>query len=76
MINAYILGQISPNTEKATVDQLNNINGVQEAHIVFGKFDIIAKISADTEEILNTIILDKVRQIPELVKTQTLLVAE
>ena len=76
MITAYILGQISPNTEQATVNQFKNINGVQEAHIVFGKFDIIAKLSAETQETLNSTILNQIRQIPELIKTQTLLVAK
>tara|TARA_Y100000310_G_scaffold3277_1_gene4193 strand:- start:116 stop:376 length:261 start_codon:yes stop_codon:yes gene_type:complete len=75
MINAYILGQVNPDTEKATVDRLKEISGVKEAHVVFGKFDIVAKLSAENQEILNNTILEQVRQITDFTKTQTLLVA-
>jgi DNA-binding Lrp family transcriptional regulator len=76
MINAYLLGQLNPETEQNTIDKLRAINGVQEAHIVFGKFDLVVKLNAETQESLNNTILEEVRKITDITKTQTLLVAK
>jgi len=77
MINAYLLGQINPEGgDENTLERLKSINGVQEAHIVFGKFDIVAKIRSETPETLEKTVFEEIRKLPDIIKTQTLLVSE
>ena len=74
MINAYILGQVTPEKETSVIEKLKTINNVEEAHVVFGKFDIVMKLKAETKESLNSTILDQIRKLPDIKNTQTLLV--
>lgn len=76
MINAYVLGQVIPESEQETISKIRAITGVQEAHLVFGKFDLVAKLSAENATALNSIVLEKIRQLPNLIMTQTLLVSK
>ena len=77
MINAYLLGQVNPEGgDENILERLKSITGVQEAHIVFGKFDIVAKIRSETPETLEKTVFEEVRKIPDIIKTQTLLVSE
>jgi DNA-binding Lrp family transcriptional regulator len=75
MISAYLLGQVNPESEQGLIQKLKAITGVEEAHVVFGKYDIIAKVHAETETALSNEVLEQIRQLPDFTKTQTLLIS-
>lgn len=49
---------------------------MKEAHLVYGVYDIIAKIEAESMEKLNETVAAKIRRIPEIRSTLTMNVAE
>jgi len=58
--------------EKKIISELNAINGVTETHGTFGLYDIFAKIEANDEEGIQTIVTGSIRKMPEIHSTMTL----
>ena len=53
--------------------KIKAIEGVKEAEIVYGVFDIIVKVKTETMEQLKQIITFKIRMLPNVLTTNTLL---
>jgi len=49
---------------------------VKEAHLVYGVYDMIAKVEAESTEKLNETVAAKIRRIPDIRSTLTMSVAE
>lgn len=75
MVIAYILATVKSGTEKEVVDALKNEPRVKEAFLLYGEFDVIAKIDLNSISDLSDFILDKIRAIQNIEKTATLIVA-
>lgn len=73
MINAYILGKVEPNREGNVVHDLKSISGIKRADLTFGQYDFIAQIEAKDEMQLKSIIIEKVRMLPGVASTMTLI---
>jgi hypothetical protein len=78
-ITAFVLINASAKKEVRLVDKLINLDEVKEVHSVHGSVDIIAKIvlkrdlvSSDAETI-GDFIHNKIRQLPGVISTQTLI---
>ncbi|RLF23706.1 MAG: Lrp/AsnC family transcriptional regulator [Thermoprotei archaeon] len=70
-IVVFILIQTAPGKANAVVEAIRKIEGVKEAYLVTGPYDIIAKIEvADLEE-LKELVLAKVHTIEGVVRTLT-----
>ena len=75
MIGAFVLITAKSGTEKAAVDALKKLPEVKEARILYGEYDIIAKIQAADIQKLNSFLLEKLRPIKDIESTSTLIVA-
>jgi DNA-binding Lrp family transcriptional regulator len=75
MIEAYIVGKIQPNREKDIIRGLLDMTCVSEADIVYGKYDIIAKVVANDLKHLKNVLLEDIRKLSGLEFTQTLVVS-
>jgi len=66
------------NTEPASMPEVLNevraIEGVEEAEMVYGVYDIVAKLKAETMDTLKQILTYRLRKIDKVLATQTLLV--
>lgn len=61
----------------ATVkEKVEKLPGVVEAHCVFGRCDVIAKVTVKSWNELANVVGDKIRPIPGVVMTETLVVCE
>ncbi|MGD2250287.1 MAG: Lrp/AsnC ligand binding domain-containing protein [Candidatus Methanofastidiosia archaeon] len=69
MVTAYVLCGVSPGSERIVLKKLREIS--EEAHIIYGQYDIIAKITVDQCEDLEEFIFDKLRTIDEVQHTET-----
>ncbi|MBR9703577.1 Lrp/AsnC family transcriptional regulator, partial [Candidatus Woesearchaeota archaeon] len=49
---------------------------VVEAHILFGEWDLIAKLQAETPEAAATFVMENIRQLDDVKLTSTLIVAK
>ena len=61
MATAFILINSEIGEEKSVLDQLMSLPNVSEAHVVYGVYDLIAKIEADTMDELKKIVTDNLR---------------
>jgi len=75
MVIAYILITSKSGGEKNVLESLQKLEEIAEAKIVYGEYDIIAKIQTGDVDKLNDFLLEKIRQISDIEKTSTLIVA-
>jgi anthranilate phosphoribosyltransferase len=74
MIGAYVLIIAKSGFEKQVLESLRKLKEIKDAKIVYGEYDIIAKIEVGDVSDLNDFLIDKVRNL-EIEKTSTLIVA-
>ena len=73
---AFIVINAEMGSEDEVLDKLMEIEGLKEAYCVYGVYDIIAKVEADSMEKLKDIITWKVRNINKVRNTLTMLVTK
>jgi len=73
---AIVLINTNIGTEEEVMNELLKIEGVSEAYIVYGVYDIVVKIKAPTTEALKEIISSKIRKISNVRSTLTMIVVE
>ena len=76
-MKAYLLASLKERDEISVLETMRDLDEVEEAHVLFGEWDLLAKISipnAGPEE-LGTFVMDKIRPMPEIKLTSTLIVA-
>ena len=59
---------------KTTKEKLLKIEGIVEVHGVFGRWDILARAEVENMEELTNLVADKIRSIPGVQASETLLV--
>jgi uncharacterized protein with GYD domain len=71
MIEGYVLIGVEPG-ELSTVVKVLESRGVTDYSMVFGQFDIIVKVSAEDITSLAEDIVFKIRDIPHIIRSETL----
>lgn len=70
---AYVLINCELGSEEAVISELKAIEGVIEVHGTFGAYDILAKVESSQVEALRETITWKIRKIPKIRSTLTLM---
>ena len=73
MIKAYILINTETDVEEEFMEEAKDIEGVTEVTSVYGIYDFIITVEADTMEKIKEIIAWKVRKIKDVKSTITLM---
>ena len=76
MAVAYVLINVELGKEKDILNQLRSIENVKEVNAIYGVYDIIAKVEADSMEKLKEIVTYKIRRLSDIRSTLTMTVAE
>jgi len=76
MTIAFILIKADLGKEKNMLNDLGKIENVEEAHFVYGAYDIIVKLKADSMEKLKETVTWKIRLLKYVKSTTTMLVIE
>ncbi|MBS3065222.1 MAG: Lrp/AsnC ligand binding domain-containing protein [DPANN group archaeon] len=76
MITAYVLIIAKSGAEKKVVEELGLYKEIEDAEILYGEYDILAKIKVKEISDLNEFLLSKVRRIDGVEKTSTLISAK
>jgi len=71
---AFVLLNVEIGSEEKTMDALKTIPEVKEAHLVYGVYDIIARLESDTMLNLKDAISRKIRQIEKVRSSLTMIV--
>lgn len=72
LATAFVLINSNLGAEGEVIKGLKGIKEVREAHMVFGVYDIIARIETDTMQELNDVISQKIRQLDKTRGTITM----
>jgi DNA-binding Lrp family transcriptional regulator len=76
MPKAFVFMNIDTGGEQEVLKQLQGIPNVKEAHLVYGVYDLVARIEAETMEKLKEIVTWKVRRLDKVRSTLTTIVME
>ena len=76
MQRAFILIDSEMGSVRELLKELRKIENIKEAYGIFGIYDIIVKIEAETMEKLKEIVAWKVRRLSNIRSTLTLMVME
>jgi DNA-binding Lrp family transcriptional regulator len=74
--SAIILIQTEIGAESKVLDELMKIPEVKEAYIVYGTYDIVVKVETDALERIREIVTNKIRKLPDIRTTVTMIVVE
>ncbi len=76
MVKAYILIKAEVGQEDSVLQDMLALSVTEEAHKVFGPYDIVAEVRGRDMETLVEIITEKVRKIKGIEDTQSILVID
>jgi DNA-binding Lrp family transcriptional regulator len=71
---AYVLFKVNSGTEREVCQKIVTFDEVLEVDVIFGEYDVIAKISAPDLDALEDFLSQKLRNVPSIVLTSTMLV--
>lgn len=72
MVVGFILISTKSEVEEEVISRLNSSPNIEEAHFLFGEWDIIAKVVARDFNGVSKIVLDEIRSLDGVVHTETL----
>ncbi len=76
MLTAFVFINTEPSALPDVLRKVKKIEGVEEAAMVYGNYDIVAKVSTETMENLKQIITWQIRSTKDVLSTATSLVVK
>jgi len=73
---AFVLINAEIGSEEEVLKELNKVEGVVESFVVYGVYDVVAKIKADTMDKLKDVVTWHVRRLNKVRSTLTMIVVE
>ena len=70
---AYVLLNVELGSEDEVLNELKKVGEVTEAYRVYGVYDTLVKVCADTTEKLKEVVTFKIRRIPNVKSTLTMI---
>jgi len=74
-VKAYVLMKVSSGSERDICRRVAELEEVMDVSIVYGEFDIIAKVMVDELEALEEFLSKNLRNMPSIMLTSTMIVA-
>lgn len=71
---AFVMVNAEIGEEEAVLNFLTNEINVDEAYIVYGVYDLVAKVSADSMKDLKDIVINEIRQAKGVRSTLTMVI--
>jgi DNA-binding Lrp family transcriptional regulator len=73
---AFVLINAEIGSEEEVLKGLQDVEGVKESYIVYGVYDIVAKIEADTMDKLKDVVTWHIRRLNKVRSSLTMIVVE
>ncbi len=73
MIVAYILVKVESGKDEEVLREIKKMEGVKQTTPTYGNYDLHVEVSFDTMEALDRIIFEKIRRVPGVKETVTLI---
>jgi len=71
---AFVMINVESGSEKEVLEELRKVDVVREAYFVYGVYDIVVKAEAPDMEALKQVITWKIRRVPKVRSTLTMIV--
>lgn len=68
---AYLLVETAVGKTREVADSLQVLEGVESVDIITGPYDIITIINADDTDVLGRMVIERIRTVSGVVKTET-----
>jgi DNA-binding Lrp family transcriptional regulator len=75
VILAYVLFKVASGTEREVAQKLIEFDEVIQADIVFGEYDVIARMTTETLDKLEEFVSQKIRTVPNVLVTSTMIIS-
>ena len=75
-VKAYIMMNVNAGSEDEVCGELVEFEEVEEVATIYGEYDAVIKVHAKDMGHLDRFILDKLREIPNIILTATMLIAK
>ncbi len=76
VVKAYVFIVTKPGTSIEVSKEIKKIKGVHSADPIYGRFDIVAMVEADSPEDLTKLLYEVIEKIPNIVRTETSIVLQ
>jgi len=73
---AFVLINTEIGSENKVLEELKKVKGIVEAYAVYGVYDLVAKVEANTMDELKEIVTWRVRRLDNVRSTLTMIVME
>jgi len=73
---AFVLINTEIGSESEVLESLRKIDAVEESHMVYGVYDVVAKVRAESMDKLKEIVTWHVRRLDKVRSTLTMIVIE
>jgi DNA-binding Lrp family transcriptional regulator len=74
-ILAYVLFKVASGTERDVSQKLIDFDEVMQADVVFGEYDVIARMSTENLAKLEDFVSQKVRTVPSVLVSSTMIIS-
>ncbi|MGD0204445.1 MAG: Lrp/AsnC ligand binding domain-containing protein [Candidatus Bathyarchaeia archaeon] len=74
-ILAYVLFKVASGTEREVAQKITEFNEVMQTDIVFGEYDVVAKMATADLNKLEEFVSQKVRTVPNVLVTSTMIIS-
>ena len=76
MVKAYVLIAIEGADANKVAKELTYIDEIENVHLIYGEYDLIAEVKGKTLVDLRELALSKIGKVKGVIKTSTLIVAD
>lgn len=76
LASAIVLINTDAGGEEEVFDKLKNMKEITEVHVVYGVYDIVAKVESDSLDKLKDFVTNTVRKLPKVRSTLTMIIVE
>jgi len=76
MTLCYVLLNVEPGLEEKVLNEVRRVPNVRESHRVYGVYDMIAEVEADSMDDLKAIVTWKIRQLEGVRSSVTAIVID
>jgi len=75
LVQAYILFKVRMGTEREVCRKIASFDEVLRVGIIYGEYDVIAKIAVPNLQALEEFLSVKIRKVPSIILTSTMIIA-
>ena len=76
MVTALIMCKMQVGMDEKVIAEIKKLEQIQEASVTYGAYDLVIKVNFKTIEELDKFLFGKIRRIPGIIETSSMIVAK